>query len=162
MSRNHSIYCQRGSAHYNFRHGGACGKKSRTYQAWLSMKRRCYNARCPNYARWGGRGITVCDRWRQSFTNFLADMGRCPDGYSLDRIDNDGNYEPSNCRWATREQQMRNNRRNRLLTHDGRTQCLAAWSKEVGIRFLTLYYRLKRGWSVAETLTKPVQHQRRP
>jgi hypothetical protein len=84
---------------------------SRAYRIFQAMHRRCYNPNIPQYQDWGGRGIQVCDRWRRNFANFYADMGDPPTNTSLDRIDNDGNYEPSNCRWATRAEQMSNTRR---------------------------------------------------
>lgn len=88
------------------------------YRAWINMKARCYNSNVPNYENYGGRGITVCDRWRSNFDNFYTDIGSRPSSrYSLDRIDNDGNYEPSNCRWATDKQQLKNRRSNRRKTH---------------------------------------------
>jgi hypothetical protein len=94
-----------------WRHGHAAGGGTRTYHAWSSMRQRCSKPTREDWPRYGGRGITVCERWRR-FEIFLADMGTCPPGLSLDRIDNDGNYEPGNCRWATLEQQTCNRRPN--------------------------------------------------
>jgi hypothetical protein len=88
------------------KHGAS---NTQIYYVWKSMKDRCFRQKCKDYPYYGGRGITVCDRWLK-FENFLADMGERPDGTSIDRIDNDGNYEPSNCRWATWSEQMKNKR----------------------------------------------------
>ena len=103
--------------HYHLSHGYAGrGKKiNRTYRIWANMKTRCFNPRATQFEYWGGRGITVCERWLL-FENFLADMGECPLGLSLDRINNDGNYEAENCRWTTMSQQARNRRR-RAFAH---------------------------------------------
>lgn len=87
---------------------------SREYRSWYAMKTRCYNKNQKQYADYGGRGIRVCKRWKNSFVNFLQDMGKCPSGATLDRENNDGNYTPRNCRWATRVQQNRNHRRSPL------------------------------------------------
>jgi hypothetical protein len=117
------------------------------------------NPKDKNYKHYGGRGITICERWN-SFVLFLADMGERPSGHTIDRIDNDGNYEPGNCRWATMAEQLRNTRRTVHLTHDGRTMCLEDWSRETGIHRGTIYSRLQLGFTVAEALTLPTTRRR--
>lgn len=146
------------------------GMKNRPeYRIWLAMKNRCHNpaiATNPLYRDYGGRGIKVCERWRASFPDFLADMGPKPSpDHELDRIDNDGDYEPGNCRWATVTQQARNRRSNLLLTIDGETRCLAEWAEQYRMSQTCLYQRLKAGWNLKTALTTPnqreVQNQRR-
>ena len=126
---------------------------SRVYSTWISMKRRCHSPKCKHYLDYGGRGITVCDRW-QKFENFLEDMGEPWKGMSIDRIDVNGNYELSNCRWATKKEQANNTRRNHLLTLNGRTQTMTQWAEEIGIKSPTLRHRLRAGWSIERALTE--------
>jgi hypothetical protein len=116
------------------------------------MLSRCNNPTVAGYENYGGRGIKVCERWLQ-VENFVADMGEPPIGMLLDRIDNNKDYEPGNCRWATREDQNQNRRNNRLYTHDGQTMCLASWAKKVGFGKGKLRYRLEMGLSISEALT---------
>ena len=105
---------------------------------------------------YGGRGIKVCDRW-QDFENFAADMGPRPEGCSIERIDNDGGYNPENCRWATRKEQNRNTRRNKLMTMGGVTRCLSEWAEVVNIHETVLRQRLFMGWTDEKALTTPVR-----
>lgn len=129
-------------------------KRSPTYVSWKAMRRRCYNRSYPDFHRYGGRGIKVCARWR-SFSAFLEDMGERPDGTTLERIDRDGDYSPTNCKWATRKEQNRNHAINRLITIGGKTQCVAAWAEESGIGDSTIRNRLATGWPVERLLEKP-------
>ncbi len=124
---------------------------TRVYNAWLDIRRRCTDESRPDWMNYGGRGIRVCERW-QSFDNFYADMDDPPAGYSIDRIDVDGDYCPENCRWATRVQQQRNTRRNSLLTHNGETLCVAEWSERTGISRCIIRRRIDGGMSIAEAL----------
>lgn len=126
-----------------------------TYATWHDMRSRCYNPRDPEYHRYGERGITVCDRWRDDYDTFVEDMGLRPEGMRIERIDNSGNYELSNCKWATQREQMRNTRRTRLITIQGRTQAQVAWAAEIGIDVHTLKYRIRRGYSDEKILAAP-------
>jgi hypothetical protein len=123
------------------RHGHS-RRRSRVYQCWKHMRRRCTDEACPHFQDYGGRGITVCERWN-TFENFLADMGEPPQGHTIERKDNNGNYEPGNCRWATPKEQARNTRRNHFLTFQGRTQCVKDWAMEFGIKYETFRNRIK-------------------
>lgn len=125
-------------------HGAAGkGKTTHEYNTWRAMISRCTHPTSRSYSRHGGRGIKVCERWMDSFENFLADMGNRPDGTSIDRINNDGNYEPGNCRWATRYQQMRNTSTNRWISFNGRTETVATWAEEWRMPGYTLYNKLR-------------------
>ncbi len=135
------------------KHSTACGgcrsthgrSKTPMYRAWQTMFTRCYNTKWKYYYKWGGRGIRICERWRV-FDNFLADMGERPAGMSIDRIDNDGDYEPSNCRWVTRVEQARNRRTTRFYTHGGVTRCVQEWAHLMGIKYNTLQGRLNKNF----------------
>lgn len=124
-------------------HGGSY---TRTYGIWSGMKTRCLNPNEKCYPNYGGRGITVCERW-QSFETFLADMGEAPPGATLDRINNDGNYDPSNCRWATLEVQLNNKRSNHRIEIDGVSRTIAEWSRVTGVKESTIMSRLRYGWT---------------
>lgn len=141
---------------YQRKHGHAKTPSgpSRTYRSWREMKQRCLNVTCKGYPRYGGRGITVCERWLD-FENFLADMGERPEGTSLDRVNNDGGYELSNCRWATPAQQSRNKSGIRLLTFQGRTMCVGDWAKELGVWPSSITQRIEYGWPLERALTTP-------
>lgn len=125
----------------NTKHGKT---KTPTYAAWQGMKRRCYSKTAKAYKNYGGRGIRVCERWLDSFDNFLFDMGISPQGMTIERINNDGDYQPSNCRWATRANQARNRRTTKLIEYNGKKQCMKDWAKELGINYDTLKSRFLR------------------
>jgi hypothetical protein len=126
------------------------------YNTWCHMISRCHDSENDSYENYGGRGIVVCDRWRYSFECFLADMGKRPPKTSLDRVDNSGNYEPGNCRWATRLEQNRNTRKNVRYTVNGETLHLAEWARRLNVRASVLSDRLKRGWPPEKALTTPI------
>src|SRR3990167_5509371 len=128
----------------NTTHGhSAGGQWSPEYRAWHHIHQRCHNPKDKRYHEWGGRGVTVCRRWK-TFANFLADMGPKPSPkHSIERDNNDGNYEPGNCRWATNQEQCNNKSNNRRLAFDGRTQSMMKWSMELGISYSTLSSRIR-------------------
>lgn len=138
---------------------GATGSKE--FKAWIDMIRRCTidaNKRFPAY---GGRGITVCESWLTSFETFYQDMGPCPDGYSLDRVDNNGNYCPDNCRWASKHEQSNNKRTNKTITYKGETRTIAQWARELNIGPETLSYRIMRWRPIERAFETPVQKHTR-
>jgi hypothetical protein len=131
------------------------------YCVWALMKSRCTNPKDKGYHRYGGRGISVCDRWILSFEDFLNDMKPRPTPvHSIDREDNDGNYEPDNCRWATSKEQGRNRSDNRILEHDGQELTIAEWSEKTGLSEEVIRYRVSNGWSHEDAITKPVRKAR--
>lgn len=132
------------------------------YNSWAGMLRRCTTPTNPKYPEYGGRGIKVCQRWNESFQAFYDDMGPRPSSaHSLDRIDNDGDYEPSNCRWATRAEQQSNRRVNHLVTYNGETLTVKQWAEKMGISEVTLLGRLRSNWPVKRALTEPVRKRKR-
>jgi len=133
----------------NFRHGLVDVPE---YRVWGDMRSRCANPRTNHWKNYGGRGITVCERWCR-FENFYADMGPRPSAaHTIERKDNDKGYEPDNCKWATRTTQVRNRRNTVRLTAHGKTLPLIEWARLLGIRYKTLYARYKHGWSITRMI----------
>jgi hypothetical protein len=118
--------------------------ESRTYSRWQSMLDRCRGNRPDLIRLYRDRGITVCRRWRESFVEFLKDMGTCPPGLTLERIDNDGSYRPGNCKWATRKQQAQNTRTNKRVTFNGETHIISEWARKLGVQPTIITYRINR------------------
>ncbi len=138
------------------RHGHASDtSRSPTYQSWAGMKQRCLNPKCREYKNYGGRGITICPRWIDSFEAFLTDMGEMPEGKtSIDRYPNcNGNYEPENCRWANAKEQNTNTRATILIEIDGQAKCLKDWCRETGIKYTTARHRIKVGMNPVAAIT---------
>lgn len=126
----------------HYKHGMT---KSREHESWMHAKQRCINPKNAAWNNYGGRGITMCESWTDSFEQFFRDMGQCPEGHTLDRIDNNGNYEPSNCRWASRATQNRNRRDTTMITHDGTTLSISDWADRTGLPHSMLRYRYEHG-----------------
>lgn len=138
-----------------YRHGHCFrSKPTTTYRAWTAMIDRCLRVKCKNYVQYGGRGIKICDRWLD-FANFLADMGERPNGMTLDRIDNNGHYEPANCRWADKITQIRNRSNTVMLDSNGKRMSLAEWAEFAGISYKCFARRLKLGWTIDKILSTP-------
>ncbi len=147
---NHKSEKAKENGRKRIRHGQARGSggHSPEHRTWVSMNFRCYSPKCQDWERYGGRGIKVCKRWRYSFANFFADMGKRPGrGYVIDRKDNDGDYEPKNCRWLTVRESNRNKSDTRYLTINGVTKSMGHWSDETKRGIVTIRQRLNRGWS---------------
>ena len=136
------------------RAGGMCN--SPEYTSWRGMKRRCYNPNAPYYHLYGGKSITVCQRWLDAFVNFLEDMGEKPfPSATIHRINGSANYEPGNCKWASKEEQALHTSKTRKITYKGETKSLRGWARTIGITHRTLSARLDRGWSLEKALTTP-------
>lgn len=137
------------------RHGASSGgKRTPEYRSWSKMKERCLDKNHKFYSKYGGRGIKVCKRWMK-FKNFFKDMGNRPNEFTLERRNNDGNYTPKNCRWATRKDQANNRSNSRMLEYRGKTKTLAEWAVELKFSRSMVHRRIKRGMSVADAFTKP-------
>lgn len=141
------------------KHGlsGGHGNYTPLYRTWLNMRRRCYSKNCKDYHHYGGRGIKVCKEWDDyaAFHDWAINNGYA-EHLTLERIDNDGDYCPENCRWATRKEQARNTRQNRYITFNDKTKTIAEWAEYLGISSTSLRQRLHRGWPIERALTVPV------
>lgn len=143
----HDILIERNTTH---------GKtNTRTYRIYRGMLNRCNNVNYGPYPDYGGRGIRVCDEW-STFEGFLCEMGECPPGLTLERVDNNGPYSKANCIWGTRREQARNRRSNHMVEFNGRKQCISAWEQELGFKEGTLKARLQNGWPVERAITTRV------
>lgn len=131
------------------------------FRSWSSMKARCGNPKNIGWPNYGGRGIAVCQQWLNSFANFMANLGPKPNReYEIDRIDNNGNYTPDNCRWATRSEQARNTRHTCFITIDGQTRCLTAWCEYYKMNRKTVQDRISRGWHPKTAFETPARFNR--
>ena len=149
----------------NLKHGATAEKHGdknsypSSYKVWCNMRQRCNDPNSPVYHHYGGRGITVCDRWND-YANFLSDMGERPKEMSLERIDNNKGYSPENCRWASMKEQSKNRRTNRMITYNGQTKSVIEWADHLGIPRQSLYNRVFRGWSIDRIFNQPYRNRR--
>jgi len=151
--------CSKRCGHTTHGHAGR-GKQTPEYRCWRDILRRCYDPGFKSYHNYGGRGVVMCNRWKDSFAAFFRDVGPRPSvKHSIDRIDNNGNYESANCRWATKSIQDNNRRTNHLITFNGVTKTLTQWAATLGIQPTTLYFRLtKLHWTLKKAMTTPKLH----
>lgn len=142
-------------------HSRAGGPKQATYKIWTSMLQRCNNPKSQKFKRYGGRGIRVSHEWHL-FANFISDLGERPDGFSLDRIDNNGNYCKENCRWASPITQSHNRENNRMINFRGESMCISEWARHTGLSVPTLTGRINAGWDIERALLSPVKRINKP
>jgi hypothetical protein len=141
---------------FTFKHGRSRDAAGSAYGSWEAIKQRCFNPKCPQYRYYGGRGITIYLDWANDFSAFVRDVGERPSlQHSIERIDNNGNYEPGNCRWATKREQVRNRRNNAFVTINGVTKLAIDWSVEFGFPPYTITRRIKKGL-IGDDLTAPL------
>lgn len=134
-------------------HGEGAGKRTPEYNTWASIKGRCTCVTNKKYKNYGGRGVQICDRWKNSFENFLQDMGRRPLGCnSIDRINNNGNYSPDNCRWATNNQQSNNKTTSVFMEHNGEVLTASQWSLKLGLKYSIIQQANKKGKSISDII----------
>lgn len=133
--------------------------KERLYNIWRGMKNRCYTKSHARFSEYGARGIIVCDEWKNDYSTFRdwAMHNGYTEKLTIDRINVNGNYEPSNCRWVSMYEQSRNQRKNKKLTYDGKTQIMKDWAKEMNLSYSVLGWRIRNGWSVEKALTTPIK-----
>jgi len=133
----------------------------KAYRSWRMARARCFNPKNNRYPEYGARGITMCSRWANSFDTFLEDLGDAPSSkHSIERVNNDGNYEPGNCRWATNTEQSRNKTTNVLITHNGQMRTMAEWAEVLGIPYKTMHWRYTvKGWSMTKIADTTVREQ---
>lgn len=155
LRSGHSTSCGCHRHEFRYKHGLA---GTRLHKIWVGMIHRCYDSKTKGYENYGGRGICVCKEWFDdfmSFRNWSINNGY-KDNLTIDRIDNDGNYEPTNCRWATQKEQQLNKRNTVYLTMNGVTRTIPEWSEVIGIKQATIRSRIAKGWSVEKTLKTPL------
>jgi hypothetical protein len=151
IKRKQTEYQKQRASEANTKHGGS---KLKEYRVWSEMIQRCTNPNSRYYFNYGGRGIKVCDQWLD-FANFISDMGSRPEKTCLDRINNDGDYSPENCKWSTRTQQMNNTRKNVVIEFNGQSMTRTEWARKLGLNPHTLKRRFYDGWPKEKALTTP-------
>lgn len=168
VKKNHTTSCGCAASENAYKrmltHGHSCtcgGRhRARTYRAWEAAKQRCFNPNNKDYKDYGNRGISMYPGWKDSFETFLRDMGECPQNRYIDRIDNNGNYTPGNCRWATAMEQAYNRRCSKRVLYHGKKYTLRELSDMTGIKYSTLERRIHNGWSIEETVEIPLFQKR--
>jgi hypothetical protein len=146
----------------SLKHGLATKNRTTSdYDIWCHIKARCFNKNEKSYKHYGGRGITMCDEWKNDFYAFYSYMGARPSNiHTVDRINTNGNYEPGNCRWATQKEQQNNRRNNHIIEYDGVSLTISQWSEKINIKQPTIRRRLKMNWSAEKTLLTPLKHHK--
>lgn len=162
VKRGHTTGCGCLTGFLNKRRKVVIHENRAEYRTWIAIKTRCYNQKVKSYKDYGARGIKICERWNNSFDDFLSDMGKRPTrNHSIERLRNDGDYEPGNCKWATIIEQARNRRNNVFIEHNGISKCVTDWANDIGVSQEVLWHRLNTGMSPQEALTHKL-HSRRP